>query len=63
MQIAVIGAADASAEEYATACAVGALIASWGTLVCGGLGGVMEAACKRSTGARWPEGGHPAGYG
>ena len=46
MQIAVIGAADASAEEYATACAVGALIASWGTLVCGGLGGVMEAACK-----------------
>lgn len=46
MQIAVIGAADASAEEYATACAVGALIASRGTLVCGGLGGVMEAACK-----------------
>ena len=46
MQIAVIGAADADAVEYATACAVGALIASWGTLVCGGLGGVMEAACK-----------------
>ena len=46
MQIAVIGTADASADEYATAYAVGALIASWGTLVCGGLGGVMEAACK-----------------
>ncbi|MFA4849603.1 MAG: TIGR00725 family protein [Methanoregula sp.] len=46
MQIAVIGAADANADEYATACTVGALIASRGTLVCGGLGGVMEAACK-----------------
>ena len=46
MQIAVIGASDASAEEYATARSVGALIASLGTLVCGGLGGVMEAACK-----------------
>jgi uncharacterized protein (TIGR00725 family) len=46
MQIAVIGAADAAAEEYATAYDVGARIASRGTLVCGGLGGVMEAACK-----------------
>lgn len=46
MQIAVIGAADADAVEYATACSVGALIASRGTLVCGGRGGVMEAACK-----------------
>lgn len=46
MQIAVIGAADTSEEEYATAHAVGALIASFGTLVCGGLGGVMEASCK-----------------
>ena len=46
MQIAVIGAADASVDEYATARAVGALIASRGTLICGGLGGVMEAACK-----------------
>ena len=46
MQIAVIGAADTTAEEYATAHAVGAMIASRGTLVCGGLGGVMEASCK-----------------
>jgi len=46
MQIAVIGAADAGPEEYATARVAGALIASRGILVCGGLGGVMEAACK-----------------
>ena len=47
MQIAVIGAADASPEEYTTALAVGRLIAqNKGTLICGGMGGVMEAACK-----------------
>jgi uncharacterized protein (TIGR00725 family) len=46
MQIAVIGAADATAQESAAACAVGSLIAGQGTLVCGGEGGVMEAACK-----------------
>ncbi|MDP3564967.1 MAG: TIGR00725 family protein [Methanoregula sp.] len=47
MQVAVIGAADPDAVEYATASAVGALIATRQmTLVCGGLGGVMEAACK-----------------
>jgi len=47
MQIAVIGAADASPEEYTTALAVGLLIAeNKGTLICGGMGGVMEAACK-----------------
>ena len=47
MQIAVIGAADATPEEYEIAQAVGRLIAeTHETLVCGGMGGVMEAACK-----------------
>ncbi|WAC04820.1 MAG: TIGR00725 family protein [Methanoregula sp.] len=47
MQIAVIGAADCTPEEYAAAQEVGALIASdHGKLICGGMGGVMEAACK-----------------
>jgi uncharacterized protein (TIGR00725 family) len=46
MQIGVIGAADAGAEEYATAREVGRRIAGHATLVCGGLGGVMEAACR-----------------
>ena len=47
MQIAVIGAADATPEEYDAAQAVGRLIAeNKETLVCGGMGGVMEAACK-----------------
>jgi uncharacterized protein (TIGR00725 family) len=46
-QIAVIGAADAKPEEYTTALAVGHMIAeNKGTLICGGMGGVMEAACK-----------------
>ncbi|MCK9579795.1 MAG: TIGR00725 family protein [Methanoregula sp.] len=45
MQIAVIGAAEATAEEYATARGVGQLIAGHATLICGGMGGVMEAAC------------------
>jgi uncharacterized protein (TIGR00725 family) len=46
-QIAVIGPADPSAEEYETARTVGCLIASnHETTVCGGLSGVMEAACK-----------------
>jgi len=46
-QIAVIGAADTTPEEYETAHAVGRLIAkNHETLVCGGLGGIMEAACK-----------------
>ena len=46
-QIAVTGAADASPDEYTTALAVGLLIAeNKGTLICGGMGGVMEAACK-----------------
>jgi uncharacterized protein (TIGR00725 family) len=46
-QIAVIGAADTTPEEYQVAFTVGSLIAkNHETLVCGGLRGVMEAACK-----------------
>jgi uncharacterized protein (TIGR00725 family) len=46
--IAVIGSgADASADELAQAEEAGAAIAAAGaTLICGGLGGVMEAACR-----------------
>jgi uncharacterized protein (TIGR00725 family) len=47
MQIAVVGASDCTEEEYAAAREVGSLIAAHhGTLICGGMGGVMEAACK-----------------
>jgi uncharacterized protein (TIGR00725 family) len=46
-QIAVIGAADATPEEYNAGQEVGRLIAKNNEmLVCGGLYGVMEAACK-----------------
>jgi uncharacterized protein (TIGR00725 family) len=46
-QIGVIGVADASPEEYEAARTVGNLIAeNHEILVCGGLFGVMEAACK-----------------
>jgi hypothetical protein len=46
-QIGVIGASDASPEEYEAARTVGKLIAeNHETLVCGGLSGVMEGACK-----------------
>jgi uncharacterized protein (TIGR00725 family) len=45
--IAVVGPGDATAEEAAVAEAVGACVAEAGAvLVCGGLGGVMEAACR-----------------
>jgi uncharacterized protein (TIGR00725 family) len=45
--IAVIGAGDPSAEEAKLAEEVGRELARQGAiLVCGGLGGVMEAACK-----------------
>ncbi|MEU1628026.1 TIGR00725 family protein [Streptomyces sp. NPDC020096] len=45
--VAVIGAGDASAAETETAEHVGALLAGRGVVVvCGGLGGVMEAACR-----------------
>jgi uncharacterized protein (TIGR00725 family) len=53
-QIAVIGAADATPEEYNLGQEVGRLVAkNRETLVCGGLYGVMEAACK---GAKEKEG-------
>jgi hypothetical protein len=46
-QIGVIGAGNASPEEYEAARTVGNLIAeNHEILVCGGLTGVMEAACK-----------------
>ena len=47
MQIAVIGRGDCSDEECRAAEAVGRLIAgNRATVCCGGLGGVMEAACR-----------------
>jgi uncharacterized protein (TIGR00725 family) len=47
MQIAVIGHGQATDEEREAAHAAGRLIAGTGAvLVCGGLGGVMEAACR-----------------
>jgi len=45
--IGVIGAGDAADDEYVTALETGREIArSKFTLLCGGMGGVMEAACK-----------------
>jgi uncharacterized protein (TIGR00725 family) len=45
--IAVVGAGEASPDELALAEDAGAAVASAGCgLVCGGLGGVMEAACR-----------------
>jgi uncharacterized protein (TIGR00725 family) len=42
-----VGPGDASPDELATAETVGRLVARSGAaLVCGGLGGVMEAACR-----------------
>lgn len=47
MQISVIGARDPTAAQLAHAEAVGRALAARGhVLVCGGLGGVMEAACR-----------------
>jgi len=47
MIIAVIGDSACSAEEAGLAEAVGELLAQRGSaLICGGLGGVMEAACR-----------------
>lgn len=58
MMIAVIGGDDAPPDAVAAAEAVGRELAQRGhTLVCGGRGGVMEAACK---GAR-EAGGHTIG--
>ncbi len=51
-QIAVIGGGDCTPEELQTAEEVGAEIARAGAmLVCGGLGGVMAAACKGASSA------------
>jgi uncharacterized protein (TIGR00725 family) len=45
--VAVVGASDASAEQFAAAEEVGRLLAERGAVVvCGGRGGVMEGACK-----------------
>lgn len=45
--VAVIGGADATADEMATAKAIGRLLAERGAIVvCGGRGGVMEAVCR-----------------
>jgi uncharacterized protein (TIGR00725 family) len=45
--VAVVGPGEASAEELATAEEVGRLLGERGAVVvCGGLGGVMEAACR-----------------
>ena len=47
MRVSVIGGGTVSEEEYAVAEEVGRLLGERGhTVVCGGLGGVMEAACK-----------------
>ena len=53
--VAVVGGGDASDETCRAAAAVGAAIARAGAVVvCGGLGGVMEAACRgaREAGGR-----------
>jgi uncharacterized protein (TIGR00725 family) len=58
MQVAVIGAGACSEAEREAAYTVGRILAeNHVTLVCGGLGGVMEAACR---GAR-EHGGHTVG--
>lgn len=45
--VAVVGEGRCTSENYSLAEAVGRLLARRGTaVVCGGLGGVMEAACK-----------------
>jgi uncharacterized protein (TIGR00725 family) len=50
--VAVVGPGDASAAELEDAEAVGRGLAEAGaTLVCGGLGGVMAAACRGAVGA------------
>lgn len=47
VQIAVVGASDPTPEQEAAAEEVGAALASLGAVVvCGGLGGVMAAACR-----------------
>ncbi|OPY37125.1 MAG: putative lysine decarboxylase [Methanoregula sp. PtaU1.Bin051] len=58
MQIAVIGAGACTEHEQSAAYIIGRILAeNHATLICGGLGGVMEAACR---GAR-EHGGHTVG--
>lgn len=50
MRVSVIGGSDTTAQYRETAQRVGRQLAEGGhTLVCGGLGGVMEAACRGAT--------------
>jgi len=50
MRVSVIGGGTVTDEQAQTAEAVGKLLAQRGhTVVCGGLGGVMEAACRGAT--------------
>src|SRR3954453_6992823 len=50
--VAVVGPGEANPEELAAAEGVGAELAGRGAIVvCGGLGGVMEAACRGARGA------------
>ena len=52
VQVAVVGASDPTPEQEAAAEQVGAALASLGAVVvCGGLGGVMAAACRGAKGA------------
>lgn len=59
MQIAVVGGGACSSEVREKAKRLGQIIASHGhVLICGGLGGVMEAACRGAREARRPLFGH-----
>ena len=52
MLISIIGESNASHKNYSLAEEVGKLLAEAGaTVVCGGMGGVMEAACKGASNA------------
>ena len=54
MRVSVIGGGTVTDEQAAVAEEVGRLLAERGhTVVCGGLGGVMEAACRGANGAGW----------
>jgi uncharacterized protein (TIGR00725 family) len=52
MRVSVIGGSSVTDSEYELARELGRVLAERGhELVCGGLGGVMEAACRGATGA------------
>lgn len=60
--VAVIGSGEADADRCSHARAVGAAVARAGaTLVCGGLGGVMEAACRGANDVLGPGSGRIVG--